>query len=204
MLNQQLERGEAIYILPQAKVNRQAFDDVLFGMRAKVQESLRTFQKKWVKRRKRRVIETDLSQDERTALLELLAQVRRKEDLVVALRNGGGGVNAGPAGVEVKVDVANELVRAREINSIFKLPPKESHAVLIASKHATVFVFAMIGEMRLVYHNLVLKKGCNLVVAQSSVDNSMVKGELKQIKLFLHHYLIHPHQDAHITHSLDS
>ncbi|KAI8601864.1 hypothetical protein EDD21DRAFT_428403 [Dissophora ornata] len=79
MLNQQLERGEAIYILPQAKVNRQAFDDVLFGMRAKVQESLRTFQKKWVKRRKRRVIETDLSQDERTALLELLAQVRRKE-----------------------------------------------------------------------------------------------------------------------------
>ncbi|KAF9083102.1 hypothetical protein BGX23_011782 [Mortierella sp. AD031] len=63
------------------------------------------------------------------------------QDLVSVLDNGGAGLNAGAAGVDLRLDIAKALVGVKEIKSVLKLGPNESQDVLAASKYTTVSVF---------------------------------------------------------------
>ncbi|KAG0059742.1 hypothetical protein BGZ89_000159 [Linnemannia elongata] len=107
------------------------------------------------------------------------------QDLVSVLRNGGVGVNAGPAGVEVRADVAKELVKAKEIKSYLTLAPKESQDVRIASKYVVISAFALRGEaMTLLYSNIILKRGYKHTAEQKDIDNALTERELEQLNAF--------------------
>ena len=106
------------------------------------------------------------------------------QDLMTVLKNGGGGVNAGPGGVDVRVDVANQMVQVKEIKTILKLEPKGSQDVLIAPKYVMVSVFAdRGGTMTLLYHNVLLKKGYNHTVEQKDINNALTQREVEQLNL---------------------
>ncbi|KAG0260019.1 hypothetical protein BG011_002189 [Mortierella polycephala] len=104
------------------------------------------------------------------------------QDLVTVLRNVGAGVNAGPGGVDVKVDIVNQLVQAKEIKSLIRLAPSDSQDVLIGPKHALVSVSAVRGEtMTVLYCNVLLKKGYSHTVEQKDVDNAIPDFVVKEI-----------------------
>ncbi|KAF8924379.1 hypothetical protein BGZ47_004054, partial [Haplosporangium gracile] len=106
------------------------------------------------------------------------------QDLISVLRNGGVGVKAGPTGVEVGVDVAKELVKAKEIKSYLKLASKESQDVRIVSKYVVISAFALRGEaMTLLYSNIILKRGYKHTVTQSDIDNALTERELEQLNV---------------------
>lgn len=107
------------------------------------------------------------------------------QDLLTVLKSGGAGVNASPSGVEVRVDIANELVRAKELKSTLKIGPNESQDVRTTSKYVMVSAFAIRGEdMTLLFRDLILKKGRRVVVQQKDIVNALTKRELEQLKLF--------------------
>lgn len=87
--------------------------------------------------------------------------------------------------VEVKIDVANELVQTKEIKSILKIGSKESQDVRTASKYVLVSAFAIHGDtMTLLYNDVLLKKGHKFLVEQRDIDNAMTEREVEQLKLF--------------------
>ncbi|KAF9113143.1 hypothetical protein BGX30_007042 [Mortierella sp. GBA39] len=107
------------------------------------------------------------------------------QDLLTVLKSGGAGVNASPSGVEVKVDIANELVRAKELKSTLKIGPNESQDVRTTSKYVMVSAFAIRGEdMTLLFSDLLLKKGRRVIVQQKDIVNALTKREFEQLKLF--------------------
>ncbi|KAF9157155.1 hypothetical protein BGX20_004101 [Mortierella sp. AD010] len=107
------------------------------------------------------------------------------QDLLTVLKSGEVGVNASLSGVEVKVDIANELVRTKELKSTLKIGPSESQDVRTTSKYVMVSAFAIRGEdMTLLFKDLVLKKGRKLVIQQKDIVNALTKREFEQLKLF--------------------
>ncbi|KAF9091851.1 hypothetical protein BGX27_001940 [Mortierella sp. AM989] len=101
------------------------------------------------------------------------------QDLVSVLDNGGAGLNAGAAGVDLRLDIAKALVGVKEIKSVLKLGPNESQNVLAASKYATVSVFNVDGDtMKLLFKSALLKRGRRLIVEQRDVKYALNDHEL--------------------------
>ncbi|KAG0213664.1 hypothetical protein BGX28_003817 [Mortierella sp. GBA30] len=96
------------------------------------------------------------------------------QDVLTIFKKGGAGVNAGMNGLDVKVDVANELVRSKEITTILKLGPGEEQYVSVSANYVTVSTFAVRDDtMILLYYNVLLRKGYHHTVEQKDVDNGL-------------------------------
>lgn len=101
------------------------------------------------------------------------------QDLVSVLDNGGAGLNAGAAGVDLRLDIAKALVGVKEIKSVLKLGPNESQNVLAASKYTTVSVFSIDGDtMKLLFKSALLKRDRRLTVEQRDVEYALNDHEL--------------------------
>ncbi|KAF9091852.1 hypothetical protein BGX27_001941, partial [Mortierella sp. AM989] len=96
------------------------------------------------------------------------------QDLVTVLKAGNIEACGGTGGLNVRVGVVNQLVQTKQIKSVLKLAPKQAQDVLIAPKYVLVSAFAVYGEsMRLLYHEVLLKKGYNHTVEQKDIGNSL-------------------------------
>lgn len=104
------------------------------------------------------------------------------QDLTSVLNSGGAGLNAGVAGVDIKLDVAKELVGVREIKSALKLGPGDSQDVMVTSHYTVVSVFAIQGETTtLLFKNTPLKRGRCLTVEQKDIANALSHKEFTTI-----------------------
>lgn len=104
------------------------------------------------------------------------------QDLASVLSNGGAGLNAGVAGVDLRLDIAKELVGMKEIKSVLKLGPDESQEIMVTSKYTVVSVFAIQGEtMTLLLKNAPLKRGHSLTVEQRDIVNALSHEEFTSL-----------------------
>ncbi|KAK5809427.1 hypothetical protein F5H01DRAFT_323679 [Linnemannia elongata] len=113
---------------------------------------------------------------------DTLIYIMYTQDLISAISNGGAGVNVGTGRVEMRMGVANELVRTKEIETMLSLAPNESKDVLIAPKYMMATVLVKCGEtMRELHRNVLLKKGYNHTVGQADVNRAISESVTKEI-----------------------
>ncbi|KAF9952973.1 hypothetical protein BGZ72_005787 [Mortierella alpina] len=103
---------------------------------------------------------------------DVLITIVCTQNVVTVLKNGGAGVNAGPSGAELRVDILNEAIHVNEgVNTEFKIGPKQSQRMMIAHTRALVTV-SLEDETRL-YENQLVKKGYRHIVEQRDISNAL-------------------------------